>query len=167
LSSQDVPQRLVISVLDIQHKGKYFASADGMADKLSVDGNRRRDYFPEASRWFSRTASQWNHAFRRRFTAQRRSDCDRMFLSSNSRLAGWFSAACFSAPADLFGNEPALTRAFVLRIANFDFAFKRTRFAGNERFGLDSAPSSSTCLTNSVRRPNTVCCSANNQISAW
>ena len=87
--------------------------------------------------------------------------------SATSRLAEWFDTACFTAPADFtFGDEARVDpRLRSDGIANFDFAiFKRTRFASNERFGLEFR----TEFFNIFNRtqfapPNTVCCSANNQ----
>jgi hypothetical protein len=88
-------------------------------------------------------------------------------VSGASRLGGWFNAACFRAPADFkFGDEPRVDpRLRSAGIDNFDFAvFKRTRFASNERLGLEFR----TEFFNIFNRtqfapPNTVCCTANNQ----
>ena len=99
--------------------------------------------------------------------------------SSTSRLGDpnganaprWFNTGCFTAPADFtFGNEPRVDpRLRAQGINNFDFAiFKRTRFAANERFGLEFR----TEFFNIFNRtqfapPNTICSTTNTRIPEW
>jgi hypothetical protein len=173
LSSQDVPQRLVISyVLDLPFgKGKrYFAGAAGIADNLiagwGVDGvTIFQRGFPLV---FTNGQANGTTLFGGGSRPNIVPGCDATVSEgSSSRLAGWFNAACFSAPADFeFGDEPRVDpRLRAAGIANFDFAvFKRTRFASNERFGLEFRTEFFNLFNRTqFAAPNTVCCSANNQ----
>jgi hypothetical protein len=173
LSSQDVPQRLVVSyVLDLPFgKGKrYLAGADGITDKII--GGWGIDGVTIFQRGFPLVFTNGQVNGTTLFGGGSRPNivpgCDpNTSTSSNSRLAGWFNAACFSAPADFeFGNEPRVDpRLRAAGIVNFDFAlFKRTRFAGNERFGLEFRTEFFNLFNRTqFAAPNTVCCSANNQ----
>jgi TonB dependent receptor len=173
LSSQDVPQRLVVSyVLDVPFgKGrKYFAGAEGITDKIiggwGIDGvTIFQRGFPLV---FTNGQVNGTTLFGGGSRPNMVPGCDpNVSASSNSRLAAWFNAACFSAPADFeFGNEPRVDpRLRAAGIANFDFAvFKRTRFAANERYGLEFRTEFFNLFNRTqFAAPNTVCCSANNQ----
>jgi hypothetical protein len=173
LSSQDVPQRLVISyVLDLPFgKGrKYFTTAGGITDKMiggwGVDGVTifQRGFPLVFTNGQVNGTTLFGGGSRPNIVA----GCDATVPEgSNSRLAGWFRAACFSAPADFeFGDEPRVDpRLRAAGIANFDFAvFKRTRFADSERLGLEFRTEFFNLFNRTqFAAPNTVCCSANNQ----
>jgi hypothetical protein len=173
LSSQDVPQRLVISyVLDLPFgKGKkYFAGAEGITDKII--GGWGIDGVTIFQRGFPLVFTNGQVNGTTLFGGGSRPNvvlgCDpASSTSSNSRLAGWFNATCFSAPADFeFGNEARVDpRLRAAGIANIDFAvFKRTRFWSNERFGVEFRTEFFNLFNRTqFAAPNTVCCSANNQ----
>jgi len=173
LSSQDVPQRLVISyVLDIPFgKGKrYLAGVGGTLDKIvggwGVDGvTIFQRGFPLV---FTNGQVNGTTLFGGGSRPNVVPGCDAMLSgSATSRLGGWFDTACFAAPADFkFGDEARVDpRLRSDGIANFDVAiFKRTRFGSDERLGLEFR----TEFLNIFNRtqfapPNTVCCTANNQ----
>jgi len=173
LSSQDVPQRLVISyVLDLPFgKGrKYFSGADGMLDKIvggwGVDGvTIFQRGFPLV---FTNGQVNGTTLFGGGSRPNIISGCDVNLPGIyGSGLVQWFNTACFAAPGDFqFGNEPRVDpRLRSQGIDNFDFAlFKKTRFASSERLGVEFR----TEFFNLFNRtqfapPNTICCSANNQ----
>jgi hypothetical protein len=173
LSSQDVPQRLVISyVLDLPFgKGRrYLSSSSGLIDRVvggwGVDGvTIFQRGFPLV---FTNGQANGTTLFGGGSRPNIVPGCDRTVSgSATSRLGNWFRTSCFTAPADFtFGNEPRVDpRLRSEGIDNFDFAiFKRARFGGNERFGLEFR----TEFFNIFNRtqfapPNTICCSANNQ----
>jgi hypothetical protein len=173
LSSQDVPQRLVISyVLDLPFgKGKkYLSTSSGWMDRMisgwGVDGvTTFQAGFPLV---FTNGQVNGTTLFGGGSRPNVVPGCDaNVFGSSTSKLGGWFNAACFTAPADFtFGDEPRVDpRLRAAGIDNFDFAiFKRTRFATNERLGLEFR----TEFFNLFNRtqfapPNTICCTANNR----
>jgi hypothetical protein len=172
LSSQDVPQRLVVSyVLDVPFgKGKrYFANTGAGIDKI-------------ISGWGFDGVAIFQQGFPLVFTngqvngttlfggGSRPNIVPQCVMaepgSSSARLTQWFNTACFTAPADFtFGNEPRVDpRLRSSGVANFDFAvFKRTRFGKDERLGLEFR----TEFFNIFNRtqfapPNTICCNANN-----
>jgi hypothetical protein len=172
LSSQDVPQRLVISyVLDLPFgKGKKFLSpADGKLDKIvggwGIDGvTIFQRGFPLA---FTNGQVNGTTLLGGGSRPNLLPGCSLAASANASRLGTWFKTACFAAPADFkFGNEPRVDpRLRAEGIDNFDFAiFKRTRFANNERVALEFR----TEFFNLFNRtqfapPNTSCCTANNQ----
>jgi hypothetical protein len=147
LSSQDVPQRLVINyVLDLPFgQGKKFLSgASGAMNKIvsgwGIDGvTTFQKGFPLV---FSNGVANYTTLFgagsRPNFVA----GCNKGTSAANksAKLGQWFNTACFSAPPDFtFGNEgrvdPTLRAS---GINNFDFAiFKRTRFGPDERIGFE------------------------------
>jgi hypothetical protein len=172
LSSQDVPQRLVISyVLDAPFgKGKEYLSAAGpVMDKIvggwGIDGvTIFQRGFPLV---FTNGQANGSTLFGGGSRPNVVPGCTQLTLGSpDSRLAEWFNPACFRAPADFtFGNESrADPRLRAQGIDNFDFAvFKRTRFGSSERFGLELR----TEFFNLFNRtqfapPNTICCAASN-----
>jgi hypothetical protein len=181
LSSQDIPQRLVISyVLDLPvGKGKkYLAGVSGTLDKIvggwGIDGvTIFQRGFPLV---FTNGQVNGTTLFGGGSRPNRVAGCDPSGSgSATSRLGNpndlsaprWFNSACFAAPADFtFGNEQRVDpKLRADGIDNFDFAvFKRTRFATSERFGLEFR----TEFFNLFNRtqfapPNTICCTANNQ----
>jgi Carboxypeptidase regulatory-like domain/TonB dependent receptor len=173
LSSQDVPQRLVIShVLDLPFgKGKkYLGGAEGMLDKIvggwGIDGvTIFQRGFPLA---FTNGQANGTTLFGGGSRPNLVPGCKPgVSGSAPSRLDGWFNTACFAAPADFtFGDESRVDpRLRSEGIDNFDFAvFKNTRFASSERLGLEFR----TEFFNIFNRtqfapPSTVCCIANNQ----
>jgi hypothetical protein len=169
LSSQDVPQRLVISyVLDLPFgKGKrYLSAAEGWLDRIvggwGVDGvTIFQRGFPLVF-----TNGQVNGTTLFGGGSRPNVILGCAAKSSTSRIAEWFNPACFTAPPDFtFGNEPRVdSRLRAQGISNFDFAvFKRARFGSNERLGLEFR----TEFFNLFNRtqfapPNTICCTANN-----
>src|SRR6266446_5890812 len=173
LSSQDIPQRLVVSyVLDLPFgRGrKFFSGVSDVAEKIM--GGWGVDGVTIFQRGFPLVFTNGQLNGTTLFGGGSRPNlvpaCDpNVSTNSNSRLAGWFHAACFSAPADFeFGNEPRVdSRLRAAGITNFDFAvFKRTRFAGNERFGLEFRTEFFNLFNRTqFAAPNTVCCSDNNQ----
>jgi Carboxypeptidase regulatory-like domain len=180
LSSQDVPQRLVISyVLDLPFgKGrKYLSGVGGLTDKLI--GGWGVDGVTIWQRGFPLVLTNGQANGTTLFGAGSRPNvvpgCDPLESgSATSRLGDpnnasspkWFDPTCFVAPADFtFGNEARVDpRLRAQGINNFDLAvFKRTRFGSNERLGLEFR----TEFFNLFNRtqfapPNTICCSANN-----
>jgi hypothetical protein len=169
LSSQDVPQRLVISyVLDLPFgKGKrYLGGAEGWTDKIVGGGGV--DGVTILQRGFPLVFTNGQVNGTTLFGGGSRPNVIPNCAPVNSvpRIAEWFNTACLSAPADFtFGNEPRVDpRLRAQGISNFDFAlFKRARFGSNERLGLEFR----TEFFNIFNRtqfapPNTICCSVNN-----
>ena len=144
LSSQDVPQRLVVSyVLDLPFgRGEKFLSGlYGPAGKIvsgwGVDGvTTLQRGFP-----LNFLTSNPTQAFGAGARPNRVPGCEAELSDSpESRLNAWFNTSCFSQPdAFTFGNEPrADPRLRQQGIVNFDFAiFKRTTFGPGERIGLE------------------------------
>ena len=147
LSSQDVPQRLVISyVLDLPfgHGKRYISNATGAVDKLvsgwGVDG------VTVFQKGFPLVFTNGNPNYTTQFGGGSRpnfvSGCSKGAPSGGlgNKLNEWFNTACFVSPADFtFGNEsrtdPTLRGSGV---NNFDFAlFKRTQFGPDNRLGLE------------------------------
>ena len=180
LSSQDVPQRVVISyVLDLPiGKGrKYLTNVQGTMDKLvtgwGVDGVTifQRGFPLIFTNGQGNGTTLFGGGSRPNVVpgcnpAVQGSATSRLGDANNSQMSKWFNAACFVAPPDFtFGDEPRVDpRLRAQGISNFNFAvFKRTRFATNERFGLEFR----TEFFNIFNRtqfapPNTICCIANN-----
>src|SRR6202790_257143 len=173
LSSQDVPQRLVISyVLDLPlGKGRrYLSGAEGWLNRIV--GGWGIDGVTFFQRGFPLVLTNGQVNGTTLFGGGSRPNvvpgCSREVSGSPTpRLGEWFNTACFTAPPDfVFGNEPRVDpRLRAQGISNFDFAvFKRARFGSNERLGLEFR----TEFFNIFNRtqfapPNTVCCTANNQ----
>ena len=168
LSSQDVPQRLVVSyVLDVPvGKGKkYLSGADGTLQKIV--GGWGMDGVTIFQRGFPLVFTNGQVNGTTLFGGGSRPNvvprCDQ---GASGRLGAGFNTACFVAPPDFtFGDESRVDpRLRSAGIDNFDFAvFKRARFGGNERFGLEFR----TEFFNLFNRtqfapPNTICCSTNN-----
>jgi hypothetical protein len=146
LSSQDVPQRLVISyVLDLPFgRGRrYMSGATGAMDKLiggwGVDGvTIFQSGFPLV---FSNSDPNYATLFGAGSRPNYIAGCNKSAPAGGSaQLNEWFNTACFSAPADFtFGNESRTDPT--LRgdgVKNFDFSvFKRTKFGPDEKLGLE------------------------------
>ena len=181
LSSQDVPQRLVISyVVDLPvGKGRRYLSNIGPTADRFVSG-WGFDGVTIFQRGFPLVFTNGQTNGTTLFGGGSRPDivpgCNpgtsgsatsRLGDPNNLSLLRWFQTSCFTAPPDFtFGDEPRVDpRLRALGINNFDFAvFKRTQFGVNERLGLEFR----TEFFNIFNRtqfapPNTICCTANNQ----
>jgi hypothetical protein len=144
LSSQDVPQRLVVSyVLDLPFgRGKKFLSGiNGLAGKIvsgwGVDGiTTLQRGFP-----LKFVTSNPIQAFGAGPRPNRVPGCKaELSGSAESRLNEWFNTSCFSQPdAFTFGKEPRVDSSLRQQgIVNFDFAiFKRTTFGPADGMGLE------------------------------
>jgi hypothetical protein len=145
LSSQDVPQRLVISyVVDLPfgHGKKYLTDATGFEDKLvggwGVDGiTIFQKGFPLA---FSNAIPNYTASFGGGSRPNVVAGCNKSSgLGGSAKLGEWFNTGCFTAPADFtFGDEsrtdPTLRSSGV---NNWDFAlFKNTMFGPDNRLGI-------------------------------
>jgi hypothetical protein len=144
LSSQDVPQRLVLSyVLDLPlgYGKKYLSGATGAVGKLisgwGVDGiTTFQSGFPLKFGTAVNLSNSFGGGSRPNVVA----GCNgRLSGSVEQRLNQWFNTGCFSQPpAFTFGNEArADPRLRTQGMNNFDFAmFKNTNFGGGERYAL-------------------------------
>ena len=147
LSSQDVPQRLVISyVLDLPfgHGKRYISNATGAVDKLvsgwGIDG------VTVFQKGFPLVFTNGNPNYTTSFGGGSRPNyvpgCSKGAPSGGlaNKLNEWFNTACFVSPADFtFGTESRTDSN--LRgsgVNNFDFAlFKRTYFGPDNKLGLE------------------------------
>ena len=145
LSSQDVPQRLIINyVLDFPfgHGKKWMSDATGVKDKViagwGVDGvTTLQRGFPlkitDGDSLLISSLGAGVGGIRPEVVA----GCDK---SGPRTTAEWFNTACFTDPAPYtFGDEPRADQT--LRqdgIINFDFAvFKRTYFGPDNKLNLE------------------------------
>ncbi|MGD0570752.1 MAG: carboxypeptidase-like regulatory domain-containing protein [Candidatus Sulfotelmatobacter sp.] len=172
LSSQDVPQRLVISyVLDLPfgEGRKYFSSVGDGLNKVvggwGVDGvtTFQRGFPLVFSNGQANDATLFGSGSRPNVVA----GCDDSNSGGNlSRLTEWFNTTCFSAPANFtFGNEARVDpRLRSDGVANFDFAvFKKVLFDPYERFGLEFRMEVFNLFNRTqFAPPNTICCTSNN-----
>jgi len=172
LSSQDVPQRLVISyVLDLPfgQSKQYLAHLDGVMNRILGDWGI--DGVTTWQRGFPLVLSsgQENDAtlFGTGSRPNLRPSCDKAAsLSGITRLHGWFNTACFTAPPDFtFGTEPRVDPT--LRsdgVDNFDIAaFKRLFFGKQDRAGLEFRVEFFNLLNRAqFAPPNATCCTNNN-----
>ena len=136
LSSQDVPQRLVISyVLDLpfgQGKKVSFQRQRHVEQSGRRLGNRWRDNVPaRLSSGVRQRAGQRCDAVWGGFASKcgDRDATKHQPAQLRLGLSGWFNTACFAAPADFtFGNEPRVDPTLRSEgVNNFDFAiFKKT-----------------------------------------
>jgi hypothetical protein len=172
LSSQDVPQRVVVSyVLDLPFgQGKRFLSGvGGHANKLI--GGWGMDGVTTFQRGFPLVFGNGQANDAALFGTGSRPNivpgCRKSIPGgSTARLNKWFNTSCFAAPSDFtFGTESRVDAS--LRsdgINNFDLAlFKRTMFGLDERVAVEFR----TEFFNLFNRtqfapPNTICCSSNN-----
>ena len=172
LSSQDVPQRLVISyVLDLPfgEGRKYFSSVGDGLNKVvggwGVDGvtTFQRGFPLVFSNGQANDATLFGSGSRPNVVA----GCDDSNSGGNlSRLTEWFNTTCFAAPANFtFGNEARVDpRLRSDGVANFDFAvFKKVLFDPYERFGLEFRMEVFNLFNRTqFAPPNTICCTSNN-----
>jgi carboxypeptidase family protein len=181
LSSQDIPQRLVVSyVLDLPlGKGKKFLSGVGdAAEKIlggwGIDGvTIFQGGFPLVF-----TNGQLNgttlfgggsrpNLIAGCRTSESGAATARLGDPNNLSAPRWFNPSCFTAPPDFtFGNEPRVDpRLRAQGVNNFDFSlFKRTRFAANDRLGLEFRTEFFNVFNRTqFAQPNTTCCVANNR----
>jgi hypothetical protein len=172
LSSQDVPQRLVISyVLDLPfgEGRKYFSGVSDGLNKVvggwGVDGvtTFQRGFPLVFSNGQANDATLFGSGSRPNVLA----GCDHFIPGGSlSRLNQWFNTNCFAAPANFtFGNEARVDPS--LRsdgVANFDFAiFKKVLFDPYERFGLEFRMEVFNLFNRTqFAPPNTICCTSNN-----
>jgi hypothetical protein len=172
LSSQDVPQRLVISyVLDLPFgQGKrYLSNISGTLNNVvggwGIDGvTTFQKGFPLV---FRNGQANDTALFGAGSRPNVLSGCSKTSPGGNiARLTRWFNAACFAAPADFtFGNESRVDPT--LRsdgVNNFDFAvFKRIVFGPDGRAGVESRVEFFNLFNRpQFGPPNTTCCTANN-----
>jgi hypothetical protein len=170
LSSQDVPQRLVISyVLDLPFgQGKKYLSNIGgtlnsLVDGWGIDGvTTLQRGFPLV---FSNGQANDATLFGAGSRPNKVAGCKKTSRGL-SRLNGWFNTACFVAPADFtFGNEPRVDAT--LRsdgVVNFDFAvFKRIVLGREGRAGFEFRVEFFNLFNRTqFAQPNTTCCTTNN-----
>jgi hypothetical protein len=172
LSSQDVPQRLVISyVLDLPfgQGRKYLSGASDRLNKVvggwGIDGvtTFQRGFPLIFSNGQANDATLFGSGSRPNVVAA----CPKSVNGDKiTRLNQWFDTNCFAAPANFtFGNESRVDATLRADgVNNFDFAvFKRVLFDPDERFGLEFR----TEFFNLFNRtqfapPNTICCTSNN-----
>jgi hypothetical protein len=171
LSSQDVPQRLVLSyVLDLPFgEGRPFLAHLGENLNRLV-GGWGIDGVTTFQRGFPLVFSNGQTNDVTLFGAGSRPDvlpsCAKWRRNAASGLAGWFNTSCFAAPRDFaFGNEPRVDAN--LRsdgVDNFDLAlFKRVSLSQREHLSSEFRVEFFN-LFNRVQfaPPDTTCCSSNN-----
>ena len=157
LSSQDIPQRLVVSyVLDLPFgKGKkYLAGVNGFAGAMvsgwGLDGiTTLQRGFPVKISWGGGDALTSAGFGIGSLRPDYVSGCDKnVGGSSLSRVSEWFNTTCFTAPSGnngnistpnnpwTFGNEPRVDASLRQQgVVNFDFAvFKRTSIGERMNF---------------------------------
>jgi len=171
LSSQDVPQRLVISyVLDLPFgQGKKYlsninSSWNAVIGGWGIDGvtTFQRGFPLVFSNGVANDTTLFGAGSRPNVSA----GCDKNAAGSRiTRLAGWFHTSCFTAPADFtFGNESRVDAN--LRsdgVSNFDFAMFKRIFFGEGRAGLESRVEFFNLFNRpQFGPPNTACCMTNN-----
>jgi len=172
LSSQDVPQRLVVSyVLDLpfgQGK-KYLSNVSGVLN--NVIGGWGIDGVTTFQRGFPLILRNGQANDATLFGAGSRPNvvpgCPKSLTAGGkARLNAWFNTACFTAPADFtFGNEPRVDPT--LRsdgVANFDFAaFKSLLLDREGRASMEFRVEFFNLFNRTqFSPPNTTCCSTNN-----
>ncbi len=170
LSSQDVPQRLVISyVLDLPFgQGKKYlsnisGSLNNVVDGWGVDGVTifQRGFPLVFSNGQANDATLFGAGSRPNLVP----GCNKA-AGNLARLDAWFNTACFVAPADFtFGNEPRVDSTLRSDGAvNFDFAvFKRIVFGRDGRSGIETRVEFFNLFNRTqFAPPNTTCCTTNN-----
>jgi len=170
LSSQDVPQRLVISyVLDLPFgQGKKYlsnisGSLNNVVDGWGVDGVTifQRGFPLVFSNGQANDATLFGAGSRPNLVP----GCNKA-AGNLARLDAWFNTACFVAPADFtFGNEARVDSTLRSDGAvNFDFAvFKRIVFGGDGRSGIETRVEFFNLFNRTqFAPPNTTCCTTNN-----
>ena len=172
LSSQDVPQRLVISyVLDLPfgHGKKYLANVgrtlNGLVGDWGIDGvTTIQRGFPLV---FGNGQANDVALFGARSRPNVVVSCNKTRDGARvARLDGWFNTSCFMAPADFtFGSESRVDPN--LRsdgVDNFDFAvFKKVLLGPEGRVGFEMRVEFFNLFNRpQFAPPNTTCCTANN-----
>ncbi len=172
LSSQDVPQRLVISyVLDLPFGQSRRYLSDIGSPLNRIIGDWGVDGVTTFQKGFPLVFSNGQVNDATLFGAGSRPDivagCRKSSSSGgNGRLDQWFNTACFSAPPDFaFGSEPRVDPT--LRSAgvdNFDFAaFKRISLGREDRAKFEFRVEFFNLFNRTqFAPPNTICCSSNN-----
>jgi hypothetical protein len=172
LSSQDVPQRLVISyVLDLPFgQGRRYLSGAGNASNKFV-GGWGIDGVVTFQRGFPLVFSNGQANDATLFGTGSRPNVvpgcqESMSGGYASRLTEWFNTACFAAPANFtFGSEPRVDpRLRSDGVNNFDFAvFKKVLFDPYERIGVEFRMEVFNLFNRTqFAPPNTICCTTNN-----
>jgi len=172
LSSQDVPQRLVVSyVLDLPfgQGRKYFPDVGDRLNKVvggwGVDGvtTFQRGFPLIVSNGQANDATLFGSGSRPNVVA----GCLKSEAGANvARLNQWFDTGCFAAPANFtFGDEPRVDATLRADgVSNFDFAiFKKIQFDAYERFGMEFRMEVFNLFNRTqFAPPNTICCTSNN-----
>ena len=171
LSSQDVPQRLVISyVLDLPFgQGKKYlsninSSWNALIGGWGIDGvtSFQRGFPLVFTNGVANDTTLFGAGSRPNILA----GCEKNVPGSRiRRLGGWFDTSCFTAPADFtFGDESRVDAS--LRsdgVDNFDFAMFKRIFFGEGRAGLESRVEFFNLFNRpQFGPPNTACCLTNN-----
>ena len=172
LSSQDVPQRLVVSyVLDLPfgQGRKYLSNIGSRLNDLvggwGVDGvtTFQRGFPLVFSNGQANDATLFGAGSRPNVLGE----CHKSsFGTGGARFGNWFNTDCFAAPTDFtFGSEPRVDPT--LRsdgVNNFDFAiFKRVLLGGEGRMGVESRVEFFNLFNRTqFAPPNTTCCKTNN-----
>jgi hypothetical protein len=172
LSSQDVPQRLVVSyAVDLPFgQDKHFLTNIGPTMNKII-GNWGIDGVTSFQRGFPLVFSSGQVNDVTLFGAGSRPNllpsCRKSSSASgNDRIQGWFNEACFAAPSDFtFGTEPRVDPT--LRsdgVDNFDVAaFKKILFGMQERRGFEFRVEVFNLFNHKqFAPPNTTCCTSNN-----
>jgi hypothetical protein len=172
LSSQDVPQRLVISyVLDLPfgQNRRYFADIGSTANRILGDWGL--DGVATFQRGFPLVFSSGQVNDVTLFGAGSRPNlipgCHKSASTSGTdRLHGWFNDDCFAPPANFtFGSEPRVDPTLRSNgIDNFDVAaFKKVMLGEQDRIGFEFRVEFFNLLNRTqFAPPNTTCCSSNN-----
>jgi hypothetical protein len=172
LSSQDVPQRLVVSYavdLPFGQDKHYLTNIGPTLNKIIGDWGM--DGVTSFQRGFPLVFSSGQVNDVTLFGAGSRpnllSSCHKSSSASgNDRIHGWFNEACFAAPSDFtFGTEPRVDPT--LRsdgVDNFDVAaFKKILFGMQERLGFEFRVEVFNLFNHKqFAPPNTTCCTSNN-----
>jgi hypothetical protein len=172
LSSQDVPQRLVVSyVIDLPfgQNRHYLAHIGNSLNR--VIGDWSLDGVTTMQRGFPLVFSNGQVNDVTLFGAGSRPNVSQSCDKSSSKkgkykLADWFNTTCFSAPPDFeFGTEPRVDP--LLRAdgsSNFDAAaFKRILFGRQDRIGMEFRVELFNLFNHTqFAPPNTNCCTSNN-----
>jgi hypothetical protein len=150
LSSQDVPQRLVVSyVLDLPfgHGKRFLSSASGAMDRVvggwGIDGvTTFQRGFPLKISYGNSTPLSNANLGTGKLRPNVVSGCNKSSVPGGlqAHLDQWFNTACFVAPADWgFGDEARVDSTLRQEgIDNFDFAvFKRANFGPDNRLGVE------------------------------
>ncbi len=172
LSSQDVPQRLVVSyVLDLPF---------GQGRKYLFNVGSRLNHF--VGGWGIDGVTTFQRGFPLVFSNGQANDATLFGAGSRpnvltgchksspgaapSRLNGWFNTECFATPADFtFGNEPRVDPTLRSHgVNNFDFAmFKKILLGPEERAGMEFRVEFFNLFNRTqFAPPNTTCCKTNN-----